>query len=277
MFLLMKMDVYGCRPGAAVEFRLLGPVEVWAGGHRIDLGPQKQRFVLAVLALQVNRLVPVDRLVDLTWGEAPPPSARHAIHDRVSRIRGALAGAGWGAAEVEIVTRGSTYALRADPMKIDAHRFRACVAWARQESSDEKRAYALRRALALWHGPPLADVATPSVDHLRLGLEEARLAALEECFDAELRLGQHGGIIDQLMDLAGQHPYRQRLVALLMLALYRDGRAPDALLTYQLIHDRLMDEFGLDPHIQLQQLASAILRGDPALDLAPVAAASRRS
>lgn len=248
-----------------MEFRLLGPVEVWAGGRQIDLGPRKQRFALAVLALRVNQLVPVDSLVDLTWPNAPPRTARHAVHVRVSQLRSVLAAADGDSAR--IITRGATYALRADPICIDSHRFRVMVSDARDEAVDTNKVVLLRRALALWHGPPLADVATPPVDQWCRGLEEARLAAVEEWLDAELRLGRHAAIIDQLVELAGLHPYRQRLVALLMLALYREGRAPEALRTYRQVRNQLVDEFGLDPHAQLQQLEGAILRADPVLDL----------
>jgi ABC-2 type transport system ATP-binding protein len=236
----------------------------------MELGPRKQRFTLALLALHVNQPVPVDRLVDLTWPHAPPRTARHAIHVRVSQLRAMFANAGADAkAEIEpmrINTRGSTYALHGDPMCVDAHRFRALVADAQVATTDAIRAEKLRRALALWHGPPLADVAAPA-DQVCQRLEEARLAATEEWVDAELRVGRHNAMIDQLVELTTEHPLRQRLVALLMLALYRDGRAPEALRTYQVARSRLADDFGLDPHTRLQELESAILRGDPSLEL----------
>jgi ABC-2 type transport system ATP-binding protein len=248
-----------------VEFRLLGPVEAWSGDRQIDLGPRKQRLALAVLALHVNQLVPVERLVDLTWPNAPPPTARHAVHVRVSRLRAMLAQAA--GPTMGIVTRGSTYTLRADPMCIDWHRFKMLVSQARTETVDKNRAVWLRRALGLWQGPALADVTTPHVEQLSRGLEEARLAASEEWLHAELRLGRHNSIIDKLIELVAQHPYRQGLVALLMLALYRGGCAPEALRTYRAARARLVDEFGLDPHAQLQELERAILRADPVLDL----------
>lgn len=124
----------------------------------------------------------------------------------------------------------------------------------------------LRRALALWHGPPLADVTSP-LDKLCHGLEEARLSAAEEWLDAEMHLGRHRAVIDQLVELTAQHPDRQHLVGLHMLALYRDGRPSDALRTYRRVRSRLVEEFGLDPYVELQQLEGAILRADPSLDL----------
>lgn len=252
-----------------MEFRLLGEVEAWAGDRQLDLGPRQQRLVLAVLALQVNRLVSVDLLVDLTWPESPPHTARHAIHVRVSQLRTILAMAGAHHDAVKIATRGPTYVLRADPMYVDAHRFRALATAARAETHDEEKASLLRRALDLWHGAPLADVATPRVEELCRGLKEVRLTALEEWLSVELRLGRHEEVIDELGEVVAQHPYRQRLLAHLMLALYRAGRAPEALAAYRLARSRLVDELGLDPGPELQKLERAILRGDPALYLPP--------
>jgi ABC-2 type transport system ATP-binding protein len=221
---------------------------------------------LAILALSVNQLVPVGRLVDLTWPESPPRTARHAIHVRVSRLRAVLA-RGRTERDVEITTHGPTYVLRADPMSVDTHRFRALIAEARAETDDMAKDLLLRHALGMWHGPPLADVATPFTDQICRGLEETRLAALEEWLDAQLRLGRHSAVIEDLTELAEQYPHRQRLLAQLMLALYRAGRTPDALGTYRLARIRLVDQLGLDPGRQLQRLESAILRADPALEL----------
>jgi hypothetical protein len=165
-----------------------------------------------------------------------------------------------------IITRGATYALHANPMDIDVFQFRALVDETRGEPVSATRAATLRRALGLWRGPPLADVASPA-DKLCHVLEEARLAAAEEWLDAELGLGRHRAVIDQLVELTAQHPDRQHLVALHMLALYRDGRVSDALRAYRQVRGRLVEEFGLDPYVELQQLESAILRADPCLDL----------
>jgi ABC-2 type transport system ATP-binding protein len=261
-----------------MDFRLLGAVEAWTPERQVDLGPRKQRLVFAVLALRVNQLVPVRRLVDLTWPVSPPETAQHAIHSRVSRLRAALAEAGAGREDVAIVTHGSSYVLRADPMTVDAHYFRCRVARSVAETDDATKVSMLRSALELWHGPPLADVATPLVtEQLCRGLEEIQLTALEECLDGELRLGRHGAVIGELMELVAQHPDRQRLLGQLMLALYRVGRGPDALAAYRSASRRLADEVGLDPEPRLQQLATAILCADPALDLSgPPQPRSRR-
>jgi DNA-binding SARP family transcriptional activator len=250
-----------------VDFRLLGPVEVWAGRQRLDAGPRQQRLVLAILALRANQVVPVDQLIALTWAQAPPESARHSIQVRVSLLRALLADAGADRDDVRIVTRGSTYVLQTDPQRVDAHRFRTLVNQARYERDDAAKARLLRRALGLWRGPPLADVATPQTEPLCHGLDEARVLALEDWVDAELRLGRHDAIIQELTEQAADHPYRQRLLAQLMLALYRAGRRSDALAAYGWARRQLLVEFGDDPQPELQRLVAAMLRADPALDL----------
>jgi ABC-2 type transport system ATP-binding protein len=224
-------------------------------------------LVLAILALRANQLVPVDQLIALTWAKAPPESARHSIQVRVSLLRAMLAESGADRDEVRIATRGPTYVLQTDPQRVDAHRFRTLVNQAHAERDDAAKAQLLRRALNLWRGPPLADVATSQAEPLCHGLDEARMVALEDWVDAELRLGRHAAIIQELTQHATEHPYRQRLLAQLMLALYRADRTSDALAAYQWARRQLLDEFGDDPQPQLQRLIGAMLRADPALDL----------
>jgi DNA-binding SARP family transcriptional activator len=243
-----------------VDIRLLGPVQVWRERTQVDVGPRQQRFVLAVLAMEINRVVTVDRLVDLCWPGCPPSTARHAIRVNVSRLRAVLA-------TNELARERGGYLLRADPMLVDAHRFRALTEQARRTARDADRVCLFRRALSLWRGPALADVATPEVvDRLTCGLTENRLAAAEECLESELRLGRHRAVLDELAELAAQHPYRQGLVALLMTAQYRSGRAGDALLTFRNARALLARDLGLDPEGRLLRLEEAILRADPTLD-----------
>jgi DNA-binding SARP family transcriptional activator len=246
-----------------VEIRLLGPVQAWRDGTRLDLGPRKQRFVLAVLALELNRVVTVDRLVDLAWPEDPPRTARQAIRVCVSRLRAVLA-----TDLARLVTEGHGYRLRADPLRVDAHRFRALVVRARGAPGDDARVRLLREALRLWCGPALTDVATAdSAGQLTRGLSESRLVATEECLDAELRLGRHLVVLDELSDLVARHPYQQRFAAQLILAQYRAGRAADALATYRATRAVLTADLGLDPEPRLQRLEQAVLRSDPSLEL----------
>ena len=167
-----------------VKLRLLGAVDGTVNGHVLPLGSRQQRLVLALLALHVNEPVPVERLVDWIWPD-PPRRAVHAIRVHVSQLRLMLAGG-----KAEIVTQGPCYLLKADPDAIDAHRFLALVDQA--ATKDDHAAVALLdEALALWEGPALVDVADPELrERVCGGLEERRLQAVEDRYDALLRLGR---------------------------------------------------------------------------------------
>ncbi|GAA1641526.1 BTAD domain-containing putative transcriptional regulator [Catellatospora bangladeshensis] len=245
-----------------MEFQVLGPVQASVGNRRIELGDRKQRLVLAVLLLEPNQLVPLARLVDLLWRESPPTTARRVVQSHVSRLRSALAAA---SGDVTMVRRGMGYAVECDPERIDAYRFRSLLDQARNSDDARDRVRLLRQALGLWRGPALADAATHEVrDELCRGLDEARMAAVEERFDAELELGRDSQLVDELTDLAARYPHRQKLTFHLMLALYRAGRSGEALRVYASTHRRLDAELGLQPSAGLRQLQIAILRGDPA-------------
>ena len=252
-----------------LALRVLGPVQAWSGDRRIELGPRKQRLVLAVLALEVNRPVEVARLVDLVWPSCPPRTATHAIRVCVSALRSVFQEM----PDAEIRRQGSGYALLSDPMNIDVHRFWSLLAQARETSGDASRAAILDRALGLWSGAALGGDAPPETQQrLCVGLEDARLSALEDRLDAELRLGRHHAAIGELTGLVTANPLRERLAGQLMLALYRDGRSPDALSTFRTYREHLAEELGLDPSATLRGLELAILRDDEAA-LAPAPAA----
>jgi DNA-binding SARP family transcriptional activator len=244
-----------------VWIQLLGPVQAQAGRRTVNIGPPQTRLVLSVLALEVNRLVPVDRLVELIWPESPPRTAEHAVQVGVSRLRRMLG-------DTELVRQGSGYLLRTDPMSVDAHRFTALVKRSGEEVDDRSRVALLDEALALWSGPAMAGTGAADgvVRRLCRGLEEIRLAALEERIEACLRRGGHPEVLGELSTLVGEYPLRERLVGQLMRTLYRCGRSADALLAYQRIRRSMADELGIDPGTELRQLELAILRNDPALD-----------
>jgi len=251
-----------------VEFHVLGPVQALVVGRPADLGERKQRLVLAMLALEVNKVVPVSRLADMLWGGSPPHSARRIIQAHVSRLRTALNGAGAAANHTALIRHGSGYLLATDPVCVDAHQFRFLVEDAKLRADDLSKVKVLSEALALWQGPALADAAPDDVrQQLCGGLEEARLMAVENLLEVKLRLGHHLQVIDQLTDLAALHPYRPRITRSLMLALYRAGRTADALSTLEHMRDRLRGELGLDPPAELTELHVAILRADPGLSL----------
>jgi predicted ATPase/DNA-binding SARP family transcriptional activator len=255
---------------SGVAFRLLGPVCAAFGGVPVELGSRKQRFVLAVLLLEVNQLVPTERLIDLLWPDlgtttAGPADPRGVLYTYLSKLRSALARANAGRYGVALERAGAGYVLRLDPDLVDAHRFRSLVRAARNCDGDGERVRLLGAALALWRGPALSSVADGEVrERIAHGLDEARLTAQEELLEARLRLGEHRTALAELTQLAGEHPDRQHLVGQLMLALYRNGRPGEALEVFRHCQDRLT-EAGLVPAPELTRLQRAILRDDPAL------------
>ena len=241
------------------DFRILGPLEVVGAEGPLALGGQKQRAVLAVLLLDANRVVSVDRLVDAVWGEQPPRTAPTSLQNFISQLRKLLG--------PEILeTRAPGYRLNVHPGDLDLDRFRAAVEAARP-LEPEPRAVALREALALWRGPPLAEFTFEAFAQSEIGrLEELRLTTLEDRVQADLEAGRHGELVGELEALVEQHPLRERLRGQLMLALYRAGRQAEALETYQDARRALVDELGIDPSPSLQQLHASILRQEAGLE-----------
>jgi DNA-binding SARP family transcriptional activator len=242
-----------------LEFRILGPLEVADDGELMQLSGQKQRALLALLLLDVNRVVSTDRIVDALWGEEPPRTAATSLQNFVSQLRKLLG------SDV-LVTKPPGYQLRIAPEQLDLERFTRLVEEARAEPPAE-RAAKLRRALALWRGPPLADLGFEAFAQQEIGrLEELRLAALEDRVEAELEAGRHSDLVGELEAFADEHPLRERLRSHLMLALYRSGRQAEALQIYHDTRRVLVDELGIEPSPSLQQLHGAILRQDPGLE-----------
>jgi class 3 adenylate cyclase len=240
----------------SVEVKLLGPLEVRIDDQPVDLRRPMQRALLALLALRAGEAVSTDRLVDELWGEAPPKSAVGSLQNLVSELRKALG------PEV-VLTRSPGYVLAVDRELVDAHRFERLLRDARERGGET-----LREALALWRGQPLAELSSePFVQAEVARLEELRAAAREELFDVELGRGQHTHLVAELEAFVGEHPLRERPRGQLMLALYRSGRQADALEAYRQARETLVEELGLEPSSELQQLEQAILRHDPSVDL----------
>ncbi|MEZ0109728.1 DNA-binding SARP family transcriptional activator [Catenulispora sp. EB89] len=257
-----------------MEIRVLGTVAVEVGGVAVKLGPRQQRLVFGVLALEADRLVPVERLVDLVWPVSAPRTAEHAIRVCVSRLRSSLAAGGADPSDVAVTARGPGYVLEVDPVRVDAHLFRDLVDRART-AEDADAVGLLDRALGLWRGPALADAAEDRVrDRLCAGLEESRLVAMEDRFDALLRLGGHRDVAAELVALARARPDRERLVGQVMLALHRSGQTGQALDAYRRTREYLREELGIQPGAALRGLEVGILRDDPAVR-APAASVSR--
>jgi basic membrane lipoprotein Med (substrate-binding protein (PBP1-ABC) superfamily)/DNA-binding SARP family transcriptional activator len=249
-----------------MEYRLLGSLEVRSHGRVVELGPPKQRVLLAVLLLQCGEVVSNERLIELVWGYDPPRTAAHSVQIYVSGLRRALEPLGGGPA---IVTRTPGYALLAEPESIDALRFQRLVAEGHGElrgGDPERAAAVLREALALWRGAPLSDFAYEEFAQEPIRrLQALRLDALEELAAADLERGQGQEALSLVEAAIGEEPLRERLRELQMVALYRCGRHPDALRAYQQFHRLLADELGLAPSPSLQRLNERVLLHDPSL------------
>jgi basic membrane lipoprotein Med (substrate-binding protein (PBP1-ABC) superfamily)/DNA-binding SARP family transcriptional activator len=257
----------------AMEYRLLGSLEVRSGGRVVELGPPKQRVLLAVLLLQSGEVVSNERLIELVWGYDPPRTAAHSVQIYVSGLRRALEPFGGGPA---IVTRTPGYVLLAEPESIDALRFERLVAEGHGElrgGDPERAAVVLREALALWRGAPLSEFAYEEFAREPIRrLQALRLDALEELAAADLERGQGQEALSLVEAAIGEEPLRERLRELQMVALYRCGRHPDALRAYQQFHRLLTDELGLAPSPSLQRLNERVLLHDPSLALETTAA-----
>jgi predicted ATPase/DNA-binding SARP family transcriptional activator len=248
-----------------MEFGILGPLRVVGPGGEIAVAGAKRRALLAVLLLARGDAVTADRLIDELWGEQPPATAAKALQVHVSQLRQAL-GDGQ-----PIVTRPTGYAVELAPSALDLERFERGLEDGRRlrAAGDEAgAAEALRAGLELFRGPALSDVellGRASTEGQRL--DGLRLAALEDRLELDLALGRHAAAVPELEALVAEHPYRERLHAHLMLALYRDGRQADALDAYRRARTLLVEELGLEPGPELQRLEAAILAQDPALEL----------
>jgi DNA-binding SARP family transcriptional activator len=253
----------------ALEFRVLGPLQVAANGSFLPLGGAKQRAVLALLVLHANEVVPLDRLIDELWGESPPESAANLVQGYVSHLRKELEpGRARGEHEL-LVSRSPGYVLHVAPEQVDSERFALLTAEGRRLLTQDDASVAaerLREALALWRGPALADLAYESFARTDIErLEELRLAALEDRIEADLVLDRHRALVGELGELVAEHPLRERLRAQLMVALYRSGRQAEALDVYRDARQTLREELGIEPGPALRELERAILQQDPAL------------
>ena len=249
-----------------LEFRILGPLEVVGEHGPVRLGGPKQRATLAILLLNVNRVVSVDRLADDLYSGAAPVTAVTQVQRQVSELRKGLG------AESVIETRSPGYLIRLLPEQLDLHRFERLAEEATR-SEALLAANLLREALDLWRGGPLADLAYEPFARTAIArLEEIRLAALEQRIEAELALGRHAEVTPELEQLVGEHPLRERFRRQLMLALYRAGRQAEALDVYRKTRERLVEEFGIEPNLALRELERAILAQDRSLDLPELSA-----
>lgn len=249
-----------------LQFRILGSLEVVDGPRRLELRGGRQRATLAILLLNANHVVSVDRLADDLYAGAPPVSALKQVQRQISELRKAL-----GVAAV-IETRSPGYVIRLSAEQLDLSAFERLAADGNDAlaGADPIRAAGLlRQALDVWRGPPLADLTYESFARAPIDrLEEIRLAVLEQRIDADLAVGRHGELVAELAELVTKHPLRERLHAQLMLALYRSGRQAEALAAYRRARQALIDGFGIEAGRELRQLEGHILTQDPSIELA---------
>jgi DNA-binding SARP family transcriptional activator/Tfp pilus assembly protein PilF len=250
-----------------MEFGLLGPLVVRSGERVLAVPQGHQRTLLAMLLLDANKVVPAGEIAETLWGAAAPPSAAVSVRNYVRRLRQTLGEAG----QDRISFRQHGYVIGVAEDELDVSRFEnllaSALAAARTGSWDQAAATA-GQALVLWRGEPLADIESDALalrERPRLG--ELRLQAAEICAEAGLRLGRHAEVLPGVQRLAAEHPLREHVHALLMLALYRCGRQAEALIAYQQARTVLVGELGIEPGAELRDLHQQILAADPALEL----------
>jgi DNA-binding SARP family transcriptional activator len=243
-----------------MRFAILGPLEARAGGRLLSLGGPQQRALLAVLLLNANRVVSTDRLAQCLWGDQPPPSARGLLQGCVAALRRVLHTEEDGERRQPLVTRVPGYLIEVRSGELDLDRFEELAARARH-AAPEQAAALLHEALALWRGPALEEITGPGLRSEATHLAERRLAVLEERIDADLRMGRHAAVVAELRACVEANPLRERMWALLMLALHGADRQVEALAVYRRLRATLIDQLGVEPGPTLRQLERAILSG----------------
>jgi DNA-binding SARP family transcriptional activator len=263
-------------PGSTLRFALLGPLRAWRDSTELDLGPGKQRAVLAVLLLNANRPTPTSKIIDAVWGELPPENGVNVVQKYVAGLRRILEPGRSPRTPGQLLAWAEAgYTLHVPAGGLDLHVFDELVGRARTARAADRAAEAaghLRAALALGSEEPLAGLRGAYFDTARERLNDDRAAAFEEATRIELDLGHHDRLVPELSRLVAEYPLREQLRYLLILALYRGGRQAEALAAYQDTRRFLIEEFGVEPGERLQQLHLAILRSDRALvpdDAAP--------
>ncbi|MFB4276337.1 BTAD domain-containing putative transcriptional regulator [Nonomuraea sp. MTCD27] len=252
-----------------LRFAVLGPVRAWRDGQELDLGTPLQRSILGMLLLREGHAVTPNEMIDAVWGEDAPPRALGALRTYVSRLRTVLEPDRPARSRPELLTSiGRGYALRLPDDALDLTRFERGIHQAeaaRKAGRLADAARALRAALALFEGEPLAGTVGPYSEHQRDRLIERRISVIETLMDVDLELGNHARIVSELIALTADHPLRERLRAQLMLAYYRCGRQGDALNVFTETREALVDELGIEPGPELTALHQRILAADPTL------------
>lgn len=245
-----------------MHFLMLGSLEIKVSGRQVALTAPKQRALLAALLLDANHEVPISRLTRFAWDERPPPTAQTTLRSYIYRLRQFLR-----PLAVELRTSNDCYVLDVNPAETDLWHFRQRVREAHRSAHDGRLTDSvsqLRSALALWRGNALSAVPGELVRQEARLLEAERIAAYEELYTTEIRLGGHRLIIPELQKVVSAHPFHESLRALLMLALYSSGRQAEALQHFAQARRRLRDHLGIEPGHELQELHQSVLAQQPA-------------
>ena len=252
----------------AVEYRVLGPLEVTRDDVAVPVNGPKQRALLIFLLLHANQVLSTDRIVDALWGEEANGREIGTLRVHVANLRKTLEpDRPSGAEPAVLITQPPGYLLRADAEEIDSHRFESLVTAGRRQlhSNPDRACELLSEALGLWQGSPLHDVAYETFAQAEIHrLDELRLSATEDLNEARLAKGEHSELIGELESAVTAHSLRERLWGQLMLALFRSGRQADALTAYQRVSD-ILAQSGLEPGLELRLLEERVLVGDPSL------------
>ncbi|MEU6767628.1 BTAD domain-containing putative transcriptional regulator [Streptomyces sp. NPDC046853] len=251
-------------------FRILGPLEVLDGSQPIALGGTKQRATLGYLLLNANRVVPTRELLSALWADGTlPTTARKILQNAVWGLRGSLAASGTDRQNGILLTKAPGYVMQVERDQVDLHLFHRRIQEGRtalESGSPAQAAVILRDALSLWHGQAMADLVESGINWPELdAAESARLSAMEDYFEAELRCGRHQSALGALESMVEAQPLRERLCGQLMLALYRCGRQADALNVFSRVRASLIENLGLEPRRELHSLQQAILTQDSKL------------
>ncbi|MFI1864578.1 AfsR/SARP family transcriptional regulator [Streptomyces jumonjinensis] len=250
-----------------MRFSVLGGLEWFSQGVALRIGRRRERLLLGLLLLDIGRVVPANRLIDLLWDEREPPSsARGSLQVHVSRLRGRFLEAEAARYGFALTRASDGYLVEGDPLAVDLHSFRSLVQKAERTDDAAERLRLIERALAEWGGPVLAGTASDAlVRRLGTGFDELYLSAVTQRAEARLALGQRGVVLEELARATAEHPHHERLAMLRMIALYRADHRGEALEVFNETRARLAEELGLDPGADLQRVHALILRADTAL------------
>ncbi|MFC5290548.1 BTAD domain-containing putative transcriptional regulator [Actinokineospora guangxiensis] len=261
-----------------LTYRILGPIEVQAGGEPVEINGTFQRTLLAALLVNHDRLVLTDSLIGELWEHNPPRNAENALQAHISRLRRRLRSVDPDEKSARFLSMPSGYRLCLNDDAFDADVFTHALLDVRANTglAPQDMIARLRQALTLWRGPTFGgNLGGFICQAAAVRYKEYRAAALERLFDAELKIGRHNEIIAELSELVESESLNERLCQQLMVGLYRGGRQRDALAAYQRMRNRLMDELGVEPSPVLMKCQMAILAHDPALQPRPVTSAAR--